>query len=349
MINRGIGVIICLVTLFIAKTISNYVGIIIFGLSKSPISPIIIAILIGLIISNSFKSITAYSDGFNFCSNYLLKLGIILLGIRLSLSDIALYGLKGIIVIIPCIIMAIISARTLHKYFNVSDKLSLLVAVGTSICGATAIMALAPLIKAKKEEISYAIANITIFGLFAMFLYPIIANLLFNNYSLATGLFLGSSIHETAQVTGSAMIYAGQYSNPSVLEIATVIKLVRNTAMVVVLPFLAHLFFKNEIHNNIKVSTNSIFPYFIIGFIIFGLIRTLGDYYEYIIGNILWENIIYFIKWLAENFLIVAMASIGFNTKIDKFKKLGMSPFYLRFIVAVIVGIVSISTIYIMV
>ena len=76
------------------------------------------------------------------------------------------------LVIIPCIAISIFIVRKFREYFQVSDNLSLLIAVGTSICGATAIVALAPAINAKKEEISYAIANITVFGLIAMFLYP---------------------------------------------------------------------------------------------------------------------------------------------------------------------------------
>ena len=174
------------------------------------------SILIGLIISNSTNKLSTYSDGFAFCTNYILKLGIILLGIRLSLNEIALYGLKGLIIIIPCIILSIAFVTIFRNYFIISDRLSLLIAIGTSICGATAIMALAPLINAKKEEISYAIANITIFGLLAMFIYPFIGYYILNDHSLAVGLFLGSSIHETAQVAGSGMIYAQKYSNPMV-------------------------------------------------------------------------------------------------------------------------------------
>ena len=84
------------------------------------------------------------------------------MGIRLSISDILLYGSQGLLVIIPCIVISILIVKNLRGYFR---YLSLLIAVGTSICGATAIVALAPAINAKKEEISYAIANITIFGL----------------------------------------------------------------------------------------------------------------------------------------------------------------------------------------
>ena len=343
--SKIFGLLICSITAISSIQISNYIGIELLNLEKSPISPIIIAILIGSILSNTVKNIDKYNSGFTFAIKYLLKLGIIFLGIRLSISDILLYGLQGLLVIIPCIVISIIIVKNLRDYFQVSNNLSLLIAVGTSICGATAIVALAPVINAKKEEISYAIANITIFGLVAMFLYPILAYTVFDNDSLAVGLFLGTSIHETAQVAGSGMIYAEQYENPSVLDISTVIKLVRNTMMVIVIPLLAYLFKKSEIQNS-KINIGSIFPYFILGFLAFGMIRTIGDQFEYQIGIEIWNNFIHFIKYSAEILLITAMSAVGYNTKLEKFKNLGLKPFYLGFVAALSVGVVSFSIIY---
>jgi len=342
------GILICALTALLSIQISNYIGIELLNLEKSPISPIIIAIIVGSVVSNSFKIIHIFADGFTFSIKYLLKLGIIFLGIRLSVSDILLYGSQGLIVIIPCIAISIFIVKSLRSYFNVSDNLSLLIAVGTSICGATAIVALAPAINAKKEEISYAIANITVFGLIAMFLYPLLAFIVFYDNSLAVGLFLGTSIHETAQVAGSGMIYAEQYENPSVLDIATVIKLVRNTIMVIVIPLLAYLAKKDSNQNN-KINIGSIFPYFIIGFLAFGMIRTIGDHFEYQIGSELWNNFIHFIKYSAELLLIIAMSAIGYNTKLDKFKNLGLKPFYLGFIAAIAVGVTSFLIIYLII
>ena len=346
--NTIIGIILCVLTALLSIQLSSYIGISILNLSKSPISPIIISIIIGTIIGNSIKNIDLYDEGFTFAIKYLLKLGIIFLGIRLSISDIFIYGSQGLVVIIPCIAISILIVKSLRNKLNVSENLSLLIAVGTSICGATAIAALAPAINAKKEEISYAIANITVFGLFAMFLYPMVAYTVFNDNSLSVGLFLGTSIHETAQVAGSGMIYSEQYQNPSVLDISTVIKLVRNTMMVIVIPLLAFLARKDSNQNN-SIKIASIFPYFIIGFLVFGMIRTVGDQFEYQIGSENWNSFIYFIKNFAEILLVIAMSAIGYNTKINKFKNLGLKPFYLGFIAALSVGVVSFSVIYFLV
>ena len=181
-----------------------------------------------------------------------------------------------------------------------------------------------------------------------MFLYPMVAYTVFNDNSLSVGLFLGTSIHETAQVAGSGMIYSEQYQNPSVLDISTVIKLVRNTMMVIVIPLLAFLARKDSNQNN-SIKIASIFPYFIIGFLVFGMIRTVGDQFEYQIGSENWNSFIYFIKNFAEILLVIAMSAIGYNTKINKFKNLGIKPFYLGFIAALSVGVVSFSVIYFLV
>ena len=349
MINKDLkfsisGIMLCIITAITAIYLSNYVGITLLEFKKSPLSPIIFAILLGLIINNINIRLVKLESGFKFCIKYLLKLGIIFLGIRLSLLDFVLYGSKSLIVVIPCILSTIIIISLLKNKFGVSENLSLLIAVGTSICGATAIVALAPSINAKKTEITYAIANITVFGLLAMFIYPIVANLVFSN-DLSIGLFLGSSIHETAQVAGSGLIYAEQYSRQDVVGIAMLTKLVRNTLMVIVIPYLAHRSLSN---NNTKPNVSKIFPYFIIGFIVFGLVRTFGDYYfltqnDSIINN--WNLIIHYIKKLAEFLLIIAMAAIGYNTNFKYFKKLGIKPFYLGFIAASMVGLISISII----
>ena len=338
------GVALCIITALLAINLSYLVGVGLLGFEKSPLSPIIFAILLGLMINNMTVKIVKLEPGFKFCIKYLLKLGIIFLGIRLSLLDFVQYGSKSLIVVIPCILCTIKIISLLKNKFDVSENLSLLIAVGTSICGATAIVALAPSINAKKTEITYAIANITVFGLLAMFIYPIVANLVFSN-DLSVGLFLGSSIHETAQVAGSGLIYAEQYSRQDVVGIATLTKLVRNTLMVIVIPYLAHRALSN---NNTKPNVSTIFPYFIIGFIVFGLVRTFGDYHfltqnDSIINN--WNLIIQYIKELAEFLLIISMAAIGYNTNFKHFKKLGIKPFYLGFIAASMVGLISISII----
>ena len=341
--NIPLGILLCILTASISIKLSDIVGENLFGLEKSPVSPIIIAIIIGMVFSNLNNSfISRWKPGYDFCIKRLLKLGIIFLGIRLSFIDLVQYGSKALIVVIPCILITIVLVKSLSIKFKIPEKLSLLIAVGTSICGATAIAALAPSINAKKTEITYAIANITVFGLFAMFFYPIISNIIFLNDALSVGLFLGSSIHETAQVAGSAMIYSTQYQNHDVVDIATVTKLLRNTLMVFVIPFLAQ---KAVLHNEKKNRIAEIFPFFVLGFIAFGVLRTIGDY---LYGDLYyWKTFIKMTKYTAEFLLITSMSAVGFNTALKNFKELGLKPFAIGLIAALIVSISSIALIII--
>ena len=134
------------------------------------------------------------------------------MGIRIGLSDMIVYGSESLFIVAPSILLIITLTRISNRFINLPNTLTTLITVGTSICGATAIIATAPVIGAKKEEIAYAIANITLFGLFAMIFYPQIINLFYPHDSISAGIFLGASIHETAQVAGAGMIYAQQYS-----------------------------------------------------------------------------------------------------------------------------------------
>ena len=95
-----------------------------------------------------------------------------------------------------------------------------LISIGSTVCGTTAIMATAPVIKANKSEVSYAIANMTLFGIFSMLVYPYFANFYFDAQPLLVGLFLGTSIHETSQVAAAGLIYEQQFNSPETLNIA---------------------------------------------------------------------------------------------------------------------------------
>ncbi len=343
------GILISFIIAYSGIYLSGFIGNEILNLNKSPISPIMLSIIIGLLLGNILKIPSIFLPGIKFSLKFILRLGIICLGIRLGLLDILKIGIIGIPLIIACIVISILLVNYFCKLLNVSSKMGSLIAVGTSICGASAIVATSPAINADKEEVTYAIANITIFGILAMFLYPFLGNYLFNGDELSIGLFLGTSIHETAQVAGAGLIYAEQYNSPKTMDIATITKLVRNISMIVVIPFVSYLYLKQNINQkNSKPSILSMFPLFIVGFIIMGLIRSTGDYGIQnndqafgIFSNNQWQLIIDYIKLLAEYSLAIAMAAVGISTNLLSLKSLGIKPFYVGFSAAVCVGFVS--------
>ena len=336
------GVVLALVFCLFSQGINNVLAIEIFGTPKSPISTVLIAILLGILMGNAFTPRPGMMIGLDFTQQYILKLGIIFLGIRLSFSDFIKFGSIAIPLIIICILGVLILVKLLIKKVPISSKMSYLIAIGTSVCGATAIVATAPVINAKKSEVAYAIANITLFGVIAMLVYPYFAEWYFDNEALKAGLFLGTSIHETSQVAAAGLIYDQQFNSPETLNVATVTKLIRNTFLVILIPLFAFLYNRGKLKGQ-NYSILNIFPYFVLGFIGMIIVRNLGDQFFPLSNSNheIWVGIIGYLKTLATVFLTMAMAAVGISINLGELKSMGYKPFVVGLIAAVTVGIIS--------
>ena len=337
------GVLLALVFCLFSQGINNLIGIEIFGTSKSPISTVMIAILLGIIMGNAFTPRPGMMLGLDFTQKYILKLGIIFLGIRLSFSEFLRFGTIALPLIIVCILSALVVVKLLIKKVSISSKMSYLIAIGTSVCGATAIVATAPIIDAKKTEVAYAIANITLFGVIAMLLYPYFAEWYFYGQPLQAGLFLGTAIHETSQVAAAGLIFDQQFNSPETLNVATVTKLIRNTFLVVMIPLFGFLYNRGKVKDK-NYSILSIFPYFVIGFIGMIIVRNIGDQFFTIENNNYesWNAFISYIKILATTFLTMAMAAVGISINLSELRSMGYKPFVVGLITSITVGLVSI-------
>jgi uncharacterized integral membrane protein (TIGR00698 family) len=336
--------------------LGKFVGETLLGFDKSPISPVMLAILLGLIISALMPLPAFLKPGLSFSVKKVLRLGIILLGIRLTIFDVFRLGLYGIPIVVICIIGALVITTQINKWLKLPQRLGALIAVGTSICGVSAIVATSPAIEAEEEETAYAVAVITIFGLLATLIYPYVANVIFAGNALRVGLWLGTSIHDTSQVIGAAKVYADVYSQPLALDVATVTKLVRNVFMVLVIPFMAYYYARNikEEGASVNKRTNplKLLPLFILGFLAMAVIRSIGDAGIRTSGVAFglwdaesWTGIIKFITIWAGNLLVVALAGVGLSTKTSTFRGLGLKPFVVGLCAALAVGVVSFITI----
>ena len=342
-VNIFPGVILALVFCLFSQGINNLIGIEIFETSKSPISTVMIAILLGIIMGNAFTPRPGMMIGLDFTQKYILKLGIIFLGIRLSFGEFLKFGTVAIPLIIVCILSVLVLIKLLIKKVPISSKMSYLIAIGTSVCGATAIVATAPIIEAKKTEVAYAIANITLFGVVAMLVYPYFAEWYFYGEPIKAGLFLGTAIHETSQVAAAGLIYDQQFNSPETLNVATVTKLIRNTFLVIMVPLFGYLYNRGKVKDK-NYSIFSIFPYFVLGFIGMIVVRNVGDQI-FTIENANYEirkTLISYIKNLATVFLTMAMAAVGISINLNELKSMGYKPFIVGFIAAITVGVVSI-------
>ena len=338
------GIILSFVLYTLSQGLNNIIGIELLGYSKSPISTAMIAILMGIILGNLFKIRKGLLLGLDFTQKYILKFGIICLGIQLKPFEFLKFGTIAIPLIIICIISVLIVIKLLIKKLKISTKMAYLISIGSTVCGTTAIMATAPVIKANKSEVTYAIANMTIFGIIAMLVYPYFANIYFNGEPLFAGLFLGTAIHETSQVAAAGLIYDQQFNSPETLNIATVTKLIRNTFLIIMIPLFAFLYNRGRAKAK-NYSILDIFPYFVLGFIGMIIFRNIGDQF-FVTDNAkyFWQSSIFNIKESAKIFLSMAMAAIGLSANLKDLKSMGYKPFIVGFIAMITVGLVSIIT-----
>jgi len=360
------GLILAALLAWASTRLCVWIGCDLMGFSTTPISAVTAAILLGLILNNLLPLPSFLRPGLTFTVKKVLRLGIMMLGIRLSFVDALQLGLTGVPIVVGCILGALLLTSLIGRWLKLPSRLATLIAVGTSICGVSAIVATGPAIEAEDEEVAYAVATITIFGILATFLYPYLANALFGRNATAAGLFIGTSIHDTSQVTGAALILGDVFQLPRVVDVATVTKLVRNVFMALVIPMMA--LYTNRRAAKRRVADQGaeaeggsgpkiakLLPYFVLGFLTFALIRSVGDAGVQSGGRAFglwdaaaWKAIYGWIKTWAVNLLVVALAGVGLNTSTRILRGLGIKPFLAGLAAALSVGGISYALISLM-
>jgi uncharacterized integral membrane protein (TIGR00698 family) len=316
------------------------------GFRPGAISGTMMAVLLGLLLGNLARLSASLDAGISFAVEHVLRLGIVLLGLRLSIGAVGSIGLKTLPVVLATIPAAIVIVTFLGRRIRLPDRLVTLIAVGTSICGNTAIVAVAPTIGAKHEETSYAVACITVFGMVAMIAYPFAAHWLFDGDAFRAGLFLGTAVHDTAQVAGAGMVYQQFFDAPQALDVATVAKLERNLSMLVVIPLLSILHHRRSSAGTAPPPWWSLIPLFVVGFAAMSVVRSIGDLGERPFGLLdteQWAGLLSLASAAASYSLAIAMAGVGLGTSVRDLRSIGLKPFGLGLLSALIVGAISLA------
>jgi uncharacterized integral membrane protein (TIGR00698 family) len=326
-----------------------------FGLQgASPISGVAVAIVLGLLIRNLLPVPATLAVGLKFCTTTVLRLGIVLVGIKLSVIEMARLGAAGVPVVLAAIATGLLLVTRFNRRLGLPPRLGTLIAAGTSICGVTAIVSTAPAIDADERDVAYAVANVVAFGLFGMLVYPYLAHALLPG-SAAIGLFLGTAVHDTSQVVGAALTYRQLYGDDVVLRVATVTKLTRNLFLAAVIPLLTWMHHRSAQDGSpsqvrTAASWRSLVPTFVLGFVAMAIVRSIGDAMLGAGGAALgvwdaagWAAITSLAgdtvgaRWL----LGTAMAAVGLNTSFAVFKGVGLKPFVVGLVGALTVGAVG--------
>lgn len=286
---------------------------------KISFSPMIIGIILGMVYANSLRNHLpeTWVPGIQFCSKKILRLGIILYGFRLTFQDVFNVGVAGILIDVIVVALTIAIGIYVGRMLKMDSDLTLLTSIGSAICGAAAVLGAESAIQTKPYKTAVAVATVVIFGTLSMFLYPIAyrAGLLALTPQ-EMGIYSGATLHEVAHVVGAGNAMGAEISN-----VAIIVKMIRVMLLVPVLLILAYVMAVKAAKAGGEAKKGKVsIPWFAIGFL-----AVIGfNSFDLLPANVV-DGINYFDTFL----LTMAMAALGAETSVAKFKQAGAKPFLL--------------------
>lgn len=282
-------------------------------------SPLVIGIVLGMLYANSLRNQLpdTWVPGITFTGKRLLRLGIVLYGFRLSFQDVMAVGLPAIAIDAIVVTGTILLGMGLGRLLKIDRSIALLTACGSAICGAAAVMGVDGAIKPKPYKTAVAVATVVIFGTVSMFLYPALYRAgVFDLSASQMGIFAGSTIHEVAHVVG-----AGNAMGEEVSGTAIIVKMIRVMMLVPALLVIAYGVARDVASRAGGGERRKIdVPWFAVLFLVVIGFNSLG---------LLPAGAVDFINTLDTFLLTMAMAALGAETSLEKFKKAGWKPFLL--------------------
>jgi len=281
---------------------------------STSLSPLVVGVAIGAVVANTTGIPTRWASGVAFCSRSVLRAGIVLLGLRLSLDDLGALGARGLIVVAVAVTSTFVGTRWLGRCLGLGPDLSLLVATGYSICGASAIAAMDGIVGAEEEETAYAITLVTLFGSLSIIVLPMIASM--TGLSGADyGTWVGGAVHDVGQVVATA-----NYGDGDALAAAMVVKLTR---VVLLAPLVAIMAVRRRADDEPDARATRrppLVPLFVVGFLAAIGVRSAGvldDGGLSLAGDV--EKLV----------LTVALVALGLGVDVSKMRRLGGRPLVL--------------------
>lgn len=293
----------------------------------------VMAILIGITLNPLLDKYKSLKTGVNYASKIILRIGIILMGVNLNFSDVLSVGKYSIFVMIFTMATAFGIGNLLGKLFKMNWKITNLLAVSTAICGGSAVAAVGPVIKAKDEDMAYAISSTFIFDIITVVIFPWIGTALAMSH-MGYGLWVGTAVNDTSSVVAAGFAFSELAGNTAVI--------VKLTRTLFIIPYV--LIFsiiseklepkKDGVKENIYVKLKNIFPYFIILFLVMVAIRSIGLIPENLVGNI---------SRTSKFCMVMALSAIGLKTSFKDIKNIGLKPMIAGFLIDTLVVIVSLG------
>jgi len=288
-----------------------------YGLGKCfpVIGGAVFGIVIGIIVAFWRRPVWLES-GIRYTSKKILQDSIVLLGFEMNMASVIDVGGQSLLVIIFTLTASFLTACLVSRRLRIPAHVAALVGVGTCICGGSAIAATAPVIDAAEEDISQAISTIFLFNILAVFLFPALGSAL-NLSDAGFGMWAGTAINDTSSVVAAGAAWSQRVGNDEALHIATIVKLTRTLMIVPITLALAIYTSKKNKNRALKYSLVKIFPWFVLGFLMTALARTLFPIPAAVTGALV---------WMGKFMVIMAMTAIGLNTNLKKLLKQGLKP-----------------------
>jgi len=275
-----------------------------------------LALFCGMVLAFLYKGEEVVKTGK--LTKYLLQASIVCMGFAISVSDAVQTGKNGLLITVVSVIVTLLVGLLIGKLLKIDKNISTLISGGTAICGGSAIAAIAPVIDAKNNEISFSLAVIFTLNAVALFVFPVIGHFLQMDQA-SFGYWSAIAIHDTSSVVGACSAYGEE-----ALYIGTTVKLTRTLWIIPVALVIA--FF-----NKGKASKINI-PWFILLFII-----------AIVVGNYVpgMEETNQHLSWLGKKGMMISLFYIGTSIKISEVKKTGLRPFLLGVILWIIIAVSS--------
>ncbi|MCS4486165.1 YeiH family protein [Staphylococcus americanisciuri] len=317
--------------MFRLKGLILTISIAVLSTSLGSIFPIVgsavFAIVIGMIINNTITLPTSFRPGIQYSSKQILHYSIIALGFTLSFHAIGTVGLKSLPILIITLLFCGIMSLLLIKLLKIETSLGILIGVGTSICGGSAIAATSPVIKAKEDIIALSLSTVFLFNLIAVIIFPPLGHALHMNQE-TFGFFAGTAINDTSSVVAASAVYGQQ-----ALEVATIVKLTRTLFIIPITLGLALWMTKQRTSvKQVQQPWYQSIPKFILWFLVAALISTVFNFSD---------SVIHIFRQLAHFLITIALAGVGLTVKFSYFRQAGFKPILFGLLLWVSLIIVS--------
>ncbi len=322
--NNGAGLLLCLIIAIPSWFLGQAVPVV-----GGPVFSILIGMVVTLVLSKK-KPFTA---GITFTSKKILQAAVVFLGFGMNLTEILAKGKQSLPIIISTIATSLIIALILYKALNLRTNNAILVGVGSSICGGSAIAAIAPVVDASDEEVAQSISVIFLFNVIAALIFPTLGGMLgLSNEGF--GLFAGTAINDTSSVTAAATAWDGIHGSHT-LEAAAIVKMTRTLAIIPITLVLA--IYRGRKEKNTEGSSFSLrkcFPFFVLFFVLASVVTTVFQLPAEVTAPL---------KELSKFLIVMAMAAIGLNTNIVKLIRTGGKPIFTGFCCWLGISLVSLG------